>query len=350
MNIFYVSFSKLEYSVNAVYIKGLEQNGATVFRVYLKGKSWSSYLKALREYWRRRKGVDFILVGYDSPQLAVWLNLFSRKKIIYNTLCSVYERFIVSRAAASRWSLKSFYYWLIDFLGGYASDLVMLESHEQIKYFHKLFGVNPRKCIRAWTGTDEDKFFYDSAIPKADTFTVIFRGGLLPESGAEFAVKAAKILENEPIKFVMHANDQELPKIEKLISELQPKNFELITEFLSDEKLRTLMQKSHLSLGQLSKHPRLTRTIPHKCYESLALGLPYLTASNKGVLELLETGKTCLTCEPASAESLARQILWAKNHPAELAQIAKNGYRLYQEKLTSKTLAGKLLKEALAIT
>lgn len=344
MKILYVSFSKLEYSVNAVYLKGLEQNGAVAERLHLKGKWASSYLKALKEYWRRRKEIDFIMVGYNSPQLAFWLNLFSRKKIIYNALCSVYERFIVSRAVASKRSLKGFYYWLIDFLGVHSSDLIMLESQAQIKYFHKLFGVSPQKCFRAWTGSDEDRFFYDPTIAKADTFTVIFRGGLLPESGAEFAVKAAKILENENLKIIMHANDQELPKIQKLINQLQPKNFKLITEFLSDQDLRALMQKCHLSLGQLSNHPRLTRTIPHKCYESLALGLPYLTAANIGVLELLKPGETCLTCEPTNAESLAKQIFWAKNHPVELAQIVKNGHRLYQEKLTPKILAGELLK------
>lgn len=145
----------------------------------------------------------------------------------------------------------------------------------------------------------------------------------------------------------MHANDQELPKIQKLINHLQPRNFELITKFLSDEDLRSLMQKCHLSLGQLSKHPRLIRTIPHKCYESLALGLPYLTASNKGVLELLRPGETCLTCEPASAESLAQRIIWAKEHPSELAEIGKNGYRLYKEKLIAKTLTAELLRHTI---
>ena len=167
---------------------------------------------------------------------------------------------------------------------------------------------------------------------------------MLPEAGAEYAVRAAKILEKEDIKVVMHANDQELPKIKKLIDELRPANFQLITEFLSDIDLRNLMQKCHLSLGQLSGHPRLQRTIPHKAYESLALRLPYLTADNKGVMELLKPGENCLVCRPADPQSLAEQILWAKAHPYELEQIAENGYRLYQEKLTAKTLAGELLK------
>lgn len=343
-NIFYASFSRLEYSVNAVYLKGLEQNGVTVYKRHLNKKHWKEYFQVWKEYRGNRKSIDLIMIGYDSPFLVVLARLFTRKRVIYNALCSAFERFVISRAVVSKYSLKSFGYWLADFLAVHLADWVMLESNEQIKYFHKLFGVYKKKCFRAWTGVDEDRFFYDSTVVKPDTFTIMFRGGLLPESGAEYAVRAAKLLEHENLKMIMHANDQELSKIEKLIQELKPKNLELITKFLSDEELRNLMQKSRLSLGQLSNHSRLQRTIPHKAYESLALGLPYLTASNKGILELLKPGENCLVCGPADPVSLAKQIKWAKEHLLELEQIRKNGYRLYQEKLTAKILAADLLK------
>lgn len=342
--IFYISFSHLEYSVNVVYLQGLEQNGVALHKLRLVKGKIREYGRILKEYWRNRKDFDLIMVGYDSPLLVIWARLISQKKIVYNALCSAYERLIVSRAVASQFSLKSFYYWLTDFLAVHLADLVMLESNEQIDYFHRFFWVSKKKCIRAWTGVDEDKFVYDPTVAKPSVFTVMFRGGLLPESGAEYVIQAAKILEGENLKIVMHANDQELPKIKKLIEKLKPNNFELITDFLSDQDLKTFMQKSHLSLGQLSDHPRLRRTIPHKAYESLALGLPYLTAGNKGILELLKPGETCLVCHPADPVSLAEQIKWAQKHPIELAEIGKNGRRLYQEKLTAKVLADDLLK------
>jgi len=103
------------------------------------------------------------------------------------------------------------------------------------------------------------------------------------------------------------------------------------------------MQKCHISLGQLSDHPRLIRTLPHKAYESLSMKLPYLTASNTGILELLTPDKTCLICKSANAESLAEKILWAKEHFQELEEIAENGYKFYQKELTSYILAKNLL-------
>ena len=177
----------------------------------------------------------------------------------------------------------------------------------------------------------------------------MFRGQFLPESGVEYVVRAAKILENENINFVIHGGGQNDDKIKKLIEELRPGNIKLMIDFLPAEELRTLMQKCHLSLGQLSNHPRLKRTVPHKCYESLAMKLPYLTASNIGVLELLTPDETCLTCNPADAGSLAKKILWAKNHPREIEMIAENGYQLYQTKLKSNILARNLLDRISAI-
>ena len=134
-----------------------------------------------------------------------------------------------------------------------------------------------------------------------------------------------------------------LDTISKLVEELKPTNLEFRSDLLSIEELRTTMQKCHLSLGQLSDHPRLERTIPHKAYESLAMRLPYLTASSAGILELLTAGETCITCRPADAQSIVEKILWAKDNPQELERIAQNGYQLYQEKLKPVTLARNLL-------
>ena len=141
----------------------------------------------------------------------------------------------------------------------------------------------------------------------------------------------------------MLGDGPERGRVERLIADLRPKNLEFISAFLSDNELRMILQKSHLSLGQLADHARLERTIPHKAYESLALKLPYLTAANKGVLEILVPNKTCLVCKPGDEKSLAEAILWAKNHPAELNKITENSHRLYQNQLRSHLLANKLL-------
>lgn len=341
--ILYISRTRLDYSLNAVYLKGLRQNGVGVLSFQLPTGGIRGYLKALDFVRNNKKNTDALVVGYDSSVLAIFLRPFYGKKMIYSAALPIYERLITSRNLAGRRSLKGIYYWLIDFLAYHLADLTMIETNKQIEYIGKFYHVPKDKFVRAWVGVDEDNFFYQPNFQKFPTFTVLFRGALMPEAGAEYLVKAAKILENENINFVMLSGGMLVDKIKKLVQEVGPKNLELKTRLLPYEELRNVMQKCHLSLGQLSDHQRLRRTVPHKAFESLALKLPYLTASNTGILELLKDGETCITCKPADAKSLADKILWAKNNYEAAEKIAENGYKFYKNELTPVILVKKLI-------
>lgn len=345
MRILYLSRTRLNYSLNSVYIHGLRQNGVEVLRFKMPSGSLGSYLAALDFVRRNRADSDFMIVGYDSSILAVFLRLFYRKKIVYCAVLPIHERLIVSRNLAKRFSLKSIYYWLVDFLAFHSVNLIMMESNHQINHVGKFYFVPKNKFILSWIGVDENNFFFKPNIQKFPKFTVLFRGALMHEAGAEYVVKAAKILEKEDVNFLMLSGGLLLEQIKKLIEETGLNNLELRSNLLSYEELREIMQKCHLSLGQLSDHERLKRTVPHKVYESLALKLPYLTATNAGILELLKGGETCITCVSADANSLAEKILWARNNPQELERISQNGYQLYQDKLRTDILAKNLLEK-----
>lgn len=341
--IIYLTYTRPEYSLNSVLIKGLKENGVDIPVFYSKDKAIHGFLKALSFYWDNSKNADMVMVGYNSQLLTFFLRPFCRKKIIYNAVLSEYERMVISRQLVPKLSPKGIYYWLLDFLATHSADLILVESNEQAKFFRKLFKIRKNKLYRNWIGSDETNFFYDPAIPKSGVFTVMFRGALMPEAGAEYLIKAAKILESEDINFVLVGGGLLMEKTEKLIRNINPKNLKHITDHLSYDDLRKIMQSSHISLGQVSHHVRLKRTLPHKLYETLSMKLPYLSSPNTGMLELLIPDKTCLLCNPADEKSLVEKILWAKDNPQELERIAQNGYQLYQNKLKSNILAKNLL-------
>lgn len=344
MKILYLSFTNTRYSSNATYINGLRACGAEVVAYFPPAQNWRKYIQLAKFYRQNRQKVDFIIVGNDCPKLVIWMKIISRRPIVYNALCSVYERLIVSRGLAGRYSLKAFYYWLLDFFASHFSRLVMLESVHQIEYFCRRFFLDRSKTFLAWTGVDEEHIFFEAQTKKNQAFTAVFRGRLLPEAGAEVAVRAAKLLEHSGIKMEMYASGFELSKLQALVGELRPANLRLVADFLPVDELRRRMQVAHLSLGQLSAHPRLERTVPHKAFESLALKVPYLTARNPAVMEILREGETCLAFKPGDARDLAEKILWGKTHPGELQKIAEAGYNLYLEKFTAKKLAGNLIE------
>lgn len=345
MKIIYISRTRLNYSLNSVYINGLQQNGIEVLRFKLPSGWPKSYLAALGFILKNGSSSDCMIVGYDSSSLAVFLRLFYPKKMIYCAVLPIYERLIVSRNLAGHFSLKRAYYWLIDFLAFRLSDLTMMESNHQIDHVSKFYFVPKKKFVRSWIGVDEEHFFFNSQAQKLSRFTVLFRGAMMPEAGAEYVIQAAKILEKEDVGFIMLGGGMLLDKMKKMVEEAQLSNLELRSDLLSYEELRTVMQKCHLSLGQLSDHVRLTRTVPHKAYETLAMKLPYMTAANKGILELLKDKETCITCIPADTDSLANKILWVKNNYSEAAIVAENGYNFFTNELKPAILAKKLLNK-----
>src|SRR3989344_975146 len=133
--IVYITRTRPEYSLNAVLIKGLRENGVEVLDFYVKDKSFKGFKDALSFYRNNSKNADLLVVGYNSPALVIFLRFFCRKKIVFNAILSEYERMIISRKLASRISLKAGYYWLLDFMAVHLADLTNVETNHQLDFF-----------------------------------------------------------------------------------------------------------------------------------------------------------------------------------------------------------------------
>lgn len=342
MKFYYISANNL-YPQNRHLIDGLIENGHKVFEYEERALGIDKYIKIIKNFWPQKHLYDVVIVGFTSPHFVPIMRSMTSKKIIYNGGFSQYEVNVISRATNKKISIKAFVWWFKDFVSFLLSSKILLESNSQINYIHKLFFVPRKKLIRAWAGVDEKEFFIDKSIEKNKKFTVLFRGRFLPESGILTIIKTIKKLENKDIDFLLIGHGFLHREYKELMDKLKPKNFQLISKKISYKELQEKMLGCHISLGQLANHPRLYRTLPCKLFESLALGLPYLTGRNTGVLELLKENETCIAVEPANPNELAEKILYLKDNPKILERVAKQGYKLYKEKLTSKQLAKEVI-------
>ncbi|MBI2062856.1 MAG: glycosyltransferase [Candidatus Yanofskybacteria bacterium] len=345
MRFCYINITQDPPSRDAVYLRGLEENDCEI--LYCNDGS-STFLKKIwqiiKKHGHAKRNYDMLWVGYGAHNLVPLAKLISRKKVVFNALGSLYEGRILSRRQAMPFSPKATWIWLIDFLAFHLSDVSLVETEAQKEWLMKKFFLGNNKLTVALTGVDDNLFFREPEANMSATFTVLFRGGFLPESGIEYAIDAAEILKNEKIKFRIIGRGQMEKIVKEKLAKFDSKNVEWISQKLEQNELRRLMQECHTSLGQLSDHNRLTRTIPHKAFESLAMKIPYLTARNKAVLELLTENETCFCCRPADARDLADKIIWIKNNYEKAQKIAENAYRLYLRELTPKILARKVLE------
>jgi hypothetical protein len=67
-------------------------------------------------------------------------------------------------------------------------------------------------------------------------------------------------------------------------------------------------RKSDIALGQLSRHPRLNYTIPHKAFEAGFFAKPYITANTSGIRELYGPD-SAIFINDVSGGSLASEIV-----------------------------------------
>lgn len=338
MKFLYISTGN-KYPPDKHLIDGLKENGHNVFELTENKQGLFKYTTFTHDFLKNKYSFDCIIVGYGLSFFVPIVRFISLKKIIFNAVSSHYEANIISRSTDGPWSLVALKWWLIDFISFNLSSLVLLESNAQINFIHKTFLISKKKLIKSWMGVDEEVFFKDSNIEKEKEFTVLFRGRFLPESGILTVIETAKKLEDKDIKFRIIGEGFMYKEVNSLMNKLKPGNIDFINKPLPTVELREKMLSCNISLGQLAIHDRLLRTIPAKLYESLALGLPYLTGRNKGVLELLSDGENCITVEPGNSDDLAEKILYLKNNPEIFQKVADKGYNLYKEKLTSKQLA-----------
>lgn len=331
------------YAPDKHLIDGLRGNGHTVFELSEKSLGPKKYLHFAYKFLKNKSLYDVVVMGYTLPHFVPLARFLTLKKIFFNAVASQYEANIISRGTHQPWSLIALKWWLIDFFSFHLSSRVLLESNAQIDFVHNLFFVSKKRLWRSWTSVDEEIFFRDPSIKKYHDFTVLFRAAFLPESGIDTIIKAAKLLEDKQVNFLIIGRGFFYRVVDSLVEKLHPKNLTIVQEVLPYDELRAKMLSCHISLGQLADHQRLNRTLPFKLYESLALGLPYLTGRNAGALELLEENKTCIAVTPGNPDELAKKILFLKHTPEILISIGEQGYNLYKNKLSSKKLAQELV-------
>ena len=325
---------------------GLRQNEVEI----IECRDDSPGLKKYWNLWVKHRAIknnyDFMIVGYPGHLVVPLAKIISKKPVIFDALCTLYEGEIISRGRFKFNPFGRAWILFVDWMAAKFADLILVETNAQKNYFLKKFSLLDNKVVRVFTGANEDVFYEDPAVKKHTNFTAVFRGRLLPEAGVEHVVRAAKILENERINFLIIGGGLLEEELQSVIEKVSPKNLVWIKDYLPDDEVRQRILECHVALGQMGKHERLERTIPHKAFETLSMALPYITARTVPIAELFTDRKNCLLVEPANSEDLAKKILELKNSPDLASALAKSGNELYEELLTPAILANEIITAA----
>lgn len=335
--IYFLSLTPPGYSRSWTYFKGLEQRHLEVKYIQIR----APYLKSLSLLRNKICVNDELVVTSPSQILAILSRVILNRKVILDAGWSLFEGEVVSRKKYGLFGLRALKIYLVDYFAYHMSRKIFVETASQQDFFRKLFILKSSKIEVLYTGIDEESFSEERppahySLLNENLFSVIFRGKYNLEAGLDILSKATEILKSENIAFLIYSPG--LPENLKFSD-----NTQVFRQILSKSEISFLLRNSDLSLGQLSNNRRLSRTIPHKAFESAFCSTPYLTARTTGILELFSNSEI-FTFEPGSAEDLAEQIFLISKNKILCKQIGLGMRQKYDSSCSQKILTDKFVE------
>jgi len=293
----------------------------------------------------RKLKYDIMLIPWRGILTLPLAKLIHKKPIIYFPAFSIYDTLVNDRKKIKKDSFKAKFVHFVDKLACKWSDLIILESSEEIQYFCDEFSLPKEKFRKYPLAADESIFFPNNKEEKINNkFTVMFFGSFIPLHGIDIIVKAAIILrKNEDIVFKIYGEGQTKPEITKMIYDNKIKNIELLG-IVSKNILLENIHSSDVCLGIFGDTVKARKVLTNKVFQILASKKPLITMESPTTKEYqLVDKKNCLLLPPANPEKLVEAILFLKNDPEKLKDIAEQGYKTYDEHLSMDVTGKKLV-------
>lgn len=335
------------YPRNQIFAKGLRENGVKIIECNDSSQILLRYLKLLGKY---RSDYDAMIVcffGHANVPLAKILTKLTTKPLIFDAFISIYDTIVFDRKLVKENSFESKFYFYLDKFSCSMADMILLDTNEQINYFHKEFGIDKRKFKRIFVGTDDAVFYPRKVTKKRDVFTVTFHGTFIPLHGIQYIVKAAKLLENQrDIEFEILGTGQTYPEIVSLSRKLNGGNV-TFKKSASYEELPNFIARGDICLGIFGDTEKARRVIPNKVFEIFAMGKPLITGDSLAIKEAgIVNRKNALLVQMANPSAIAHAILELKEDEELRENIAREGYRLFKKSFTP-PIIGRDLKKAI---
>ena len=336
----FLTIAEPGYSRSWVYYSGLKSLTNNIDFIQIDKKNLIKSFKEIKQVLP--KDCIFIVMS-PSQYLVPLVRFFLGNKIVLDAGWSLFEGAIISRRRLGFLFNNAVKMYLIDFIASALSNIILLESKSQEKYYWKLLLVRKNKCRVLYTGLDEASFIPNKSVElPPDLFNngkiVLFRGKQNFEAGLATLAEATLLLENEPITFWVLTPDLSNEFNFSKNTIIERKHME------SKGELAEYFKASCLVLGQMSDHARLDRTVPHKAFEAAFSGKPYLTARARGILEVFEEGREMACFSGGDSTDLANQIKMLTENPEQLLNLSKNIRIKYNNICSQKVLTNSFVK------
>lgn len=279
----------------------------------------AKFLKSINWIFKNRtsfSNLDVLVVMSPCHLLSPVLKIITKKRVILDAGWSLTDG-TLSRGFKVRSLYKLPMVAFIDFISLHSANLVLVESILQRDRVKKFYGLPLKKIHVSYTGLDESQFKEDLNLPLTEgdlvsklreyvnqnNLIVLFRGKVNKESGFMNICDAARILTTQATFIFILGDKDDLPNDLKNVIRLSN---------VSPSEMQEIYAFAHVAIGQISDHPRLKYTIPHKAFEAGYFKKAYVTSGSRGIREIYKED-SALYLSKSDSNSLAEAIITLGN-------------------------------------
>ena len=205
----------------------------------------------------------------------------------------------------------------------------------------------PPEKIHYWPQYAED--FYEplerqkiDSIPEDDSFKIAFTGNIGRAQGLEILPKAAAILKNEKIKFVIVGDGRYQSEFENQIDSLNVKDKFIMIPRMSAEKIPEILSACDAGFISFSKGQLWEKTIPAKLQSYMACGKAIIASASGETQRIIDESGCGICSKLGDADALAHGI---KNLiKSDIKLMGQNAREYFERNFNKKILMDEMDK------
>ncbi len=293
LKVFFISFVESNYSRTGVLLKSVTP-GFQKFFVQVRYSPWSMACDLFK--LKKSLSDDSLLVVMSPSHKVTFLaRVITRKNVYLDAGWPMIDGVLSRGVKLSRFPYM-IYTYILDFISFHSARTIFVESEVQLNRIKNVFKVPHNRLRVGFTGLNETAFLDSHPLSprlielrefleeKGFNMTALFRGQINNEAGISNILEAARVLADE-VAFVFITGSREI------VGALPPNCIQFLN--VTNFEMKQIYESVDLTIGQISTHPRLNYTIPHKAFEAGYFEKCYITTRTASMQELYPVGTVC---------------------------------------------------------
>ena len=170
-------------------------------------------------------------------------------------------------------------------------------------------------------------------IPEDDSFKIAFTGNIGTAQGLDILPKAAQLLVDCNVKFVIIGDGRYQEKLKKEIKERGVKEKFILIHRQNANKIPEFLSNCNAAFLSFKNEELWAMTIPAKLQSYMACGMPIIASADGETKQIIEEANCGICCEIGNVEQLAEAIKKLMNF--DLTELCENS-RAFAQKYFSK--------------